>query len=244
MSPMIRGQVARHTKADGPSLRAVPFQPLARVHSPLLSRQQQIRLAAIATELHLPARMVLYREDTQSQWVFIVARGVVKAYRDLPSGRRQVMAFLFPADVLGLAEAGQYVSTAQTVTPAVLYRVRTDELVTMVRCDSDLGFQFLSKVMHELRASFRRSVLVGRRDAVGRFAMFLRMLETHAPHRHPSCIEVPMSRTDTANYLGLSLEAVCRASRSLQKRRIVEFTGVHSARIVDRPAFERLASAL
>ena len=88
----------------GPSLRAIPFGPRAtREVVQLLSKRQQQQLAGIATRLRLPARMVLYREESLADWIFIVAHGVMKSFRDLPSGKRRVMAFLFPDDIFGYA---------------------------------------------------------------------------------------------------------------------------------------------
>lgn len=228
-----------------PSLRAIPFGPGAtREVTQLLSPRQQQQLASIATRLHLPARMVLYREESVAHWVFIISHGVMKSFRDLPSGKRRVTAFLFPHDLFGLAESGHYVNTLQSVTPVTLYRIEMATLTAMLRRDSELEFQFLTKVTHELRESLRRGLIVGRRDAAGRVAMFLRMLEqrTHA-HGNTTHIEIPMNRSDTANYLGLSLEAVSRACRRLERSGVVAFDGLHAARIVNRARFEKLASA-
>lgn len=232
---------------DGlPSLRAVPFeQGGTREVVQLLSKRHQMQLAGVSTRLRLPARMVVYREESVAQWVFIIARGVIKSYRDLPSGKRRVMAFLFQDDIFGLAETGHYVNTTQAVTPVTLYRIEIPTLTAMFRRDSELQFQFLCKVTDVLRSSFRKQILVGRRDAAGRVAMFLRMLEQETCTKgEDSDIDIPMSRSDIANYLGLSLEAVSRACRALEQKGIVDFIGRHSARIVNRPRFDKLTAAL
>src|SRR5262249_41269207 len=93
----------------GPTLRAVPFFAQAG-EGPvsLLTRRQRQRLTEISTRVRVPPRMVLYREDTAATTMFFNAGGVVKTYRDLPSGRRWVTGFLFPEDVFGLAQNGVY----------------------------------------------------------------------------------------------------------------------------------------
>jgi len=229
-----------------PSLRAVSFElGGTRDVVQLLSKRHQLQLAGVSTRLRLPARMVVYREESIAQWVFIIAQGVIKSYRDLPSGKRRVMTFLFQDDIFGLAESGHYVNTTQAVTPVTLYRIELPTLAAMLRRDSELQFQFLCKVTDELRSSFRKQILVGRRDAIGRVTMFLRMLEQQTPHEgDASQIDIPMSRSDMANYLGLSLEAVSRACRALEQKGIVDFIGRHSARIVNRPRFDKLTAAL
>jgi CRP/FNR family transcriptional regulator len=189
--------------------------------------------------------MALYREESVAHWIFIVSHGVMKAYRDLPSGKQRIMAFLFPHDLFGLAESGHYVNTLQSVTAVTLYRIEVATLTAMLHRDSELEFQFLTKVTHELRESLRRGLVIGRRDAVGRVAMFLRMLEQRM-HSHPNTmhIDIPMSRSDMANYLGLSLEAVSRACRTLERTGVVAFDGLHAARVVNRARLDKLAAAL
>ena len=228
----------------GPSLRAVPFGPGMKDVVRLLSPRQRSQIASIATCLQLPPRRLIYREGSVAQCVFIVAHGVAKSFRDLPSGKRRIMAFLFADDVFGLAQSGQYVNSVQTITPVTLYRMRVTTLTDTLRHDADLAFQFVCKLTHELRGSLRHTVIVARRDAVGRVTMFLRMLEQNSAPRHDSKVEIPMSRVDVANYVGLSLEAVSRALKWLEHSRIIAFEGRHKVRVVDRTRFERISAAL
>ena len=228
----------------GPSLRAIPFGPGTKHAVGLLSSRQRSQIARIATAVQYPAGKVVYREGSNAQSVFIIASGTVKLFRDLPSGKRPVMAFLFPDDVFGLAQGGRYVNSAQTITPATLYSMRVATLTDALRHDADLAFQFLCKVTHELTGSLRHTVIVTRRDALGRVTMFLRMLEQDSRHGQDSRIEVPVSRLDVANYLGLSLEAVSRALSQLERDGIIAFEGRRRVRVVDRTRFEKIAAAL
>jgi CRP/FNR family transcriptional regulator len=73
--------------------------------------------------------------------------------------------------------------------------------------------------------------------------MFLKMLEPDSASTRDQLIALPMRRTDIAEYLGLSLEAVSRATRTLAHRKIVAFVGRHSARVRDRAGFESIVAA-
>jgi CRP-like cAMP-binding protein len=210
----------------------------------LLSSDHRAQIANIATVEQIPPRRIVYREGTDAQSVFIVGEGVVKVFRDLPSGRRRVMAFLFADDAFGLAQTGYYVYSVQTITAVKLYRVSLTTLTEALRRDGALASQFLCKVLHELRGALRHNVILARRDAVGRLAMFLRMLEQNAPVRDDSCIHIPMSRADAANYLGLSQESVSRALSRLERSRVITVHGRHELRVLDRQKFETIASAL
>jgi CRP/FNR family transcriptional regulator, anaerobic regulatory protein len=209
----------------------------------LLSKAQRQQVAAIATRLRLRPRTVIYREGTPARWVFIIASGVVKSFRDLPSGKRRIAAFLFPEDIFGLAENGHYLNTAQVVTDVRLYRLPLDDLARLFVRDGELQLQFLCKVTHALRQAQRQKIVLTRRDATGRVAMFLSMLEGRAADGGvTSAISVPMSRSDMANYLGLSLETVSRATASLTRRHTIAFVDRHTVRVVDRVRFDRLVA--
>ena len=229
---------------DAPSLRAVRFGSNGGANPVrLLTAAQRQQLAAIATRIRLRSRSIVYREDTTAGWVFIVASGVVRSFRDLPSGRRRIATFLFPEDIFGLAENGRYVNTTQAVTDVRLYRIPIDPLERLFVEDSQLQLQFLCKVTHVLGQTQRQKIVLTRRDAVGRVAMFLSMLERRAaePEVTPT-ISVPMSRSDVASYLGLSLEAVSRATAALTRRHTIAFVDRHTVRIVDRGFFDKLVA--
>ena len=71
--------------------------------------------------------------------MFICAEGALKSYRDLPSGKRRVMAFWFRDDICGLAENGRYVNTVQTIMPTVCYRLPLSSLVAMLLQEERAG---------------------------------------------------------------------------------------------------------
>jgi CRP-like cAMP-binding protein len=244
---MARPAQATHTHLDsGPSLRGVHFEKETDGSAKaLLTDEQREQLTALATLISLPARTIVYHEESDLAWIFIARQGVLKAFRELPSGKRRVAAFLFPGDVFGLAENGRYVNTVQTITSSVLYRIPNEALTDLLRRDPDLQYQFLAKVTHAIRQGQRHAIVLARRDAAGRFAMFLSMLEKNQlTATHGGWIQLPMSRTDLAEYLGLSLESVSRATSALTRRGIVDFEGGHAAKVVDRARFEKLVNTL
>jgi CRP-like cAMP-binding protein len=231
-----------------PSLNAVPFaRTTADPEMIQLTDRQREQLARIGMRLNLPPRMTIYREAAPAHWVFAVAEGSVKCFRELPSGKRVVGAFLFPRDLFGLAENGRYLNCAQAITRVVLYRLPLKELRVLLMHDAGLQFQFLSKITHELRQAQRRAILLNRRDAAGRLAMFIDGMAAKPasdPVTTHEDVVLPMTRSDIAAFLGLSLECVSRASAELERRGMVKFTGRHIVRIIDPPRFSKLVAAL
>ena len=231
-----------------PSLNAVPFgRTTADPDVIQLTDRQREQLARIGMRLNLPARMTIYREAAPAHWVFAVAEGTVKCFRELPSGKRVIGAFLFPRDLFGLAENGRYINCAQAITRVVLYRLPIRELRVLLMHDAGLQFQFLSKITHELRQAQRRTILLNRRDAAGRLAMFINGMSVNSAPESATAeqdVVLPMTRSDIAAFLGLSLESVSRASAELERRGMVKFTGRHIVRIVDPSRFSKLVAAV
>jgi CRP-like cAMP-binding protein len=229
------------------SLGAVPFlKTAAETDTIELTTRQREQLMQIGVRLRLPARKVIYREGAAADSVFAVMEGVVKSYRELPSGKRSLCAFLFPRDLFGLAEQGGYVNCTQAVTPVIVYRLAISQLMLLLKSDADLQFQFLAKVTHELRESQRRAVLINRRDAAGRLAMFIELMAARRDRstRRERAVPLPMSRTDIANFIGLSLESVSRAAKELQRRDLVTFENPHLVRILDVARLAEVAAAV
>lgn len=231
------------TSRRGPSLHAIPFmRPIDGGPVELLSEAQRQQLARISTVEQFGPRTIIYRAGGAASSLYIIGEGALKSYRDLPSGRRRIAAFLFARDIFGLAKAGRYVNTVQAMTPVMLYKLEFEALADVFKQDSELELRFLCKAVHELREAQHHTIIVGRRLATGRVAMLLHMLERNAAEPPgPNGILVPMTRSDMADYVGLSLEAVVRAIRRLERQGILQFVDRHHVRILDRHRFEALA---
>ena len=229
----------------GPALRALPFFRPDQPAVPRLTDDQRQRLLGIATRIDIRPRGFVYREHTVSGAVFVCGEGAIKSFRDLPSGRRRVVGFLFRGDIFGLAENGRYVNSTQATMPSMCYRLPLAQLVPILLQDPHLEFNMLLKITHELRQAQRHNILICSRSAKVRLAACLKMLETSPlPPTQPGTIPVPMTRTDIADYLGLTIESVSRATRELTSAGIIKFQGTRAVRILNREKFEELATVV
>ena len=213
------------------------------VSRPLLTDSQRRRLAEAATKLQLPARSIIYRDGEPADSVFINGGGVVISFKDMPSGKRRVAGFRYYADLFGLADHGKYVNTTRAVTPVIIYKIPIETLTAMLRQDADLEFQFVCKLVHELRQSQRKAIIVARRDAPGRIAMFVDMLRRTPVNegRPQDVVEMPMTRSDIGDFLNLAHESVSRACKRLGNMGIIEFKK-GTAHILDRARFDKLVA--
>jgi CRP-like cAMP-binding protein len=205
-----------------------------------LTPAEQALLAVISTVVRFRRGERIYAEGVSASAVFNIIAGVVKSYRVLPGGRRHIVGFHFADDVIGLAENGTYVNSAEAVTAVSLYRIPTAPLEARLRNHPNLDFQVISKLCHELREAQRHAFLLSKQHASAKVGLFLQMLETHRAARGEAVGEVhlQMSRRDIAAYIGVSPEAVTRSLRDLVNRGAITLRDRRHVQIIDRGRLE------
>jgi len=239
--------VKTHPIEFGPSLRGIPFglTPPGPLMRRLLTPRQQKLLASISTRVTASPRQVVYRADTAAAAVFICTSGALKTYRDLPSGKRRILAFVFPDDMCGLASNGRYVNTVEALTKTSLYQIPLTTLAPVLQQDAELQWQFLCKVAHELREAQRRAVLMSGRSATGRLATFIKLMETQGlPCAAKNFIPLPMSRSDIADYLGLTTETVSRTFTQLKTSGAISLQEGNKIQITDMDSIYDMAEGV
>jgi len=227
-----------------PFIAAAPFEQTKSGRTvQLLSAGEIGRLAQIAAIVRFPKGARLYEEGEKADCVYNVIEGEVKMFSALPSGQYRIVAFLSAGDLLGLSENGRYVSSAQAITRVRAYRLPLTDLKKLLRSDPELEYSFLCKLCHELRVARFHTITLCRHDADGKLAMFLTELDSdHSVSKKSSApIFLPMTRSDVAAYLGLSLEAVSRSFRKLQRDGVIRLNDRHNVEITDRARFDHIA---
>lgn len=185
----------------------------------------------------VPAGELLFSQGDKAETVFEVLSGMVRLYRLLPDGRRQVTGFLTAGQLLGLAPEGTCVFTADTITEVSFCRYKRDAFERLI--DEVPGFarRLLAVTSHELHAAQDQMVLLGRKSASEKVASFLLML----PARQND-IDVPMTRGDIADYLGLTVETVSRTLTRLRQDGLIALPVPTRIQVLDRKGLENLAS--
>jgi CRP/FNR family transcriptional regulator len=171
------------------------------------------------------AGQAVFWEGDPSTHAFQIAEGCLRAYRILPDGRRAVTAFIFAGEVLGVSFQGPYLYTAQAVTPVRLRRISLSRLHE-ARESPALGRLLLTRIYEEIRSAHNLITLLGQLSAEERVANFLvSTARRTAQDEGPVVIELPMSRRDIADYLGLTIETVCRALSKFKRRGLIALEG-------------------
>lgn len=183
------------------------------------------RLDAIAKEMNFEPRQIIFIEGDPAAFVFSLTRGMVGVSKALPDGRRQITGFLYPGDFLGISLHNAHVYSAEALTGVTLRRFPRSKLRTLFDEFPTLEIHLLSLTANELAAAQDQMLLLGRKSAQERVASFLLMLARRAnvPYDPGRSLELPMSRLDIADYLGLSAETVSRTFSTFRARGLIDY---------------------
>jgi CRP-like cAMP-binding protein len=229
-----------------PTVTAIPLRERSRGQPiSVLTAADKAALTSISSVVELRKGGIAYRAQASADSIYNLVQGVVKTVVSLPGDTRHVSGFHFPGDIFGLTEQGEYIDTAEAIVPTVAYRIPVGALEELLLSDSALGMRLTHRLVHALRVKHRHALLLCRHDAVGKIAMFLRMLEGRGRARGPrATIYFPMTRSDAADYVALTLEAVSRAFNLLEKKDIVSFVDRHHFHILDHGRLDALSAGM
>jgi CRP-like cAMP-binding protein len=158
------------------------------------------------------ARDHVFLDGDRASHIYRVEVGHVCIYRMVHDGRRQVIDFAYPGDFIGLGALGTHAANAQATTKARIRCVPVAALHDVVRSDQRLGFELYEAMSRELLQARELLFTVSQRTAAERLAGFLLALSRRNERRgdHTGEIVLPMTRTDIADFLGLTIETVSR----------------------------------
>jgi CRP/FNR family transcriptional regulator, nitrogen fixation regulation protein len=201
-------------------------------------------LAPAATNIQVHRDGDIIAQGGRAEYCFQIVTGCVRTVRLLEDGRRQVGEFLLPGDIFGWEMAGAHEFAAEAVTPATLRRFRLGAIEERADEDRVFAHHMRRYTAEQVRTARGRLVLLGRKTAAERIASFL--LEMHERLRcsGAAAFELPMSRADMADYLGLTIETVSRGLTELRRRGTiaVERTriAIHDGHALGAAGYDRL----
>jgi CRP/FNR family nitrogen fixation transcriptional regulator len=161
----------------------------------------------------------IYGEGEPADYVYKVISGAVRTYRVLNDGRRQVAAFYLPGEVFGLELGDQHASSAEALANSKILFLRRSTLLNVSRRNGEIGRELLTLTARELRRAQDHTLLLIK-SAQERVAAFL--LEMAQRLSGTTMVELPMSRQDIADYLGLTIETVSRTLTQLEEDATIE----------------------
>jgi CRP-like cAMP-binding protein len=182
-----------------------------------------------------PGRVLFWQDDHQRQEIEVV-KGVVRAVRLLENGSRQILAFYWPGDTIYPTAAQLQCYTAEAVTACRLRYPTSRSNSNAVAVWSSGSDQVLKEMLALVLA-------IGKKCTVPRIAWFLLRVRKHLP-ADPRRLEsqlLLLPRADIADYLGTSIETVCRTLHDFQSKGLISLPTRKTIRFTNLAGLERIA---
>ncbi len=178
-------------------------------------------------------------------FVASVVTGVASLTQTMADGRRQMVGLLLPSDFLGRPGRGQAAYDVTAVTDLVMCCFRKKPFEAMMVKTPHIAHRLLDMTLDELDAAREWMLLLGRKRAREKIASFLAILARRETAlqgmRATTNIEVPLTREEMADYLGLTLETVSRQMTALKRDGLIITTGKRGVHIPDLAALQEAA---
>lgn len=196
-------------------------------------------LGLMGAPMRFVRNIEIYGEDEPAEYLYQVVSGAVRTYRMLDDGRRQISAFHLPGDIFGLEAGDVHRSSAETISDAQVLFVKRSAVMARAEHEKDLAKQLWTLTVRELQRVQEHSLVLVK-NAEERVAGFL--LEMAGRNSGAAAIELPMSRQDIADYLGLTIETVSRTFTQLAQSGTIALETSRRILFRNRAALNRLSA--
>ncbi|WP_370693839.1 helix-turn-helix domain-containing protein [Methylobacterium sp. NEAU K] len=168
----------------------------------------------------------IYGEGEDAEFVYKVIVGAVRTHKVLGDGRRLITGFHLPGGLFGFEQGEHHRDTAEALsdTRVLIFRRRQIERAAAQR--AEVACQLWGMAANGLRHAQDHMLLLGRRSALERVAAFL--LDVDARLGGTGTFDLPMTRRDIADYLGLTIETVSRTVSQLEGERALQRSGTRT----------------
>jgi len=216
--------------ASVPTFRSIATKftpaPARTPPAPAKNRDDEIDFTPIeasAREVKFHANQAIYFEGDDAEHCFKVMSGTVRLCKITDDGRRQIAAFVGAGGFFGWTGAEVHKYAAEAVTDVVLAKFPCARVDAAAASNPQFGRRLLGLITTQLHAAQEHLLLLGRKTAGERLATFLLDLvcRRHGETAQKGRVVLPMSRTDIADYLGLTVETVSRTLSSLRSQRVI-----------------------
>lgn len=217
-------------------IASVP-RPLTRTGPPTRGLELVGAIQCMGTAMAFAADAEIYGESEPADYLYKVVSGAVRTYKVLIDGRRQVGGFYLPGDIFGLETGEEHTFSAEAITESKVLVINHSALIARARTDQDVAFQLWELTGRELRR-LQEHLLLLIKNAPERVAAFL--LTMAERFSDDNSVDLPMSRRDIADHLGLTIETVSRSLTLIENTGAVEFPSRRRFVLHDRSALTRL----
>jgi CRP/FNR family nitrogen fixation transcriptional regulator len=207
---------AMHTQG---SIQSRTFNPQIKPKLPATDATAGGAIAMMGAPMTFKRNVEIYGENEPAEYLYQVVSGAVRTYKVLADGRRQIGAFYVPGDVFGLETGELHHFSAEAMTESKVLVVKRSSLVALAARDTQVAGQLWTITARELERA-QQHFLALIKTAEERVVGFL--LDMASRVSGSNRFELPMSRQDIADYLGLTIETVSRTMTHLESAAAIE----------------------
>lgn len=203
-------------------------------------------LEQIVSHRRFAPGQAIFEESEAADYVYNVSNGDVCLYKLLADGRRQITGFLRAGDFFGLVKQDVYAYGAEAIDDVELCCMRIVDLERLLREMPAVRDRLLDMSRDEMAAAQEQMLLLGRKSAREKVLSFLLL---RAKHDHDlddseaAVLDLPMSRSDIADYLGLTIETVSRTFTALKEEGLIDLPSAQHVVLSNLEAIEAAANA-
>jgi CRP/FNR family transcriptional regulator, nitrogen fixation regulation protein len=179
----------------------------------------------------------IYGENEPADYLYKIVSGTVRTYKVLLDGRRQIGAFHLPGDIFGFETGDEHTFSAEAITNCKIIVIKRSAVMALAARDNEVAREMRALTARELQRVQEHS-LVLIKSAEERVAGFLLEMAGRVPAG--ATVELPMSRQDIADYLGLTIETVSRTLKVLEDAAAIEVARRRRILLRNRSALRRL----
>ena len=182
----------------------------------------------------------IFGEGEPADCLYRVVSGAVRTLRVLTDGRRQINEFHFAGDLFGLEATAEHRLTAEAIGDSRVLVVRRRAVMELAARDPAVAGRFWAMATQGLRRSQDHILMLGRKSAAERVATFL--VDCVRRAEAGDTLELPMSRQDIADFLGLTIETVSRTLTQLQGDGLISLPSYRRVVLHNLRALTRLSA--
>jgi CRP/FNR family nitrogen fixation transcriptional regulator len=198
-------------------------------------------LAALGTIIRFERNNTIFSEGTAADHSYKVISGAVRLSKMMSDGRRQIAEFALPGDFFGINWLDEHAMTAEALNDVTVVCYARGRLERLGDENREVRAELFSSLRHDLWAAQNHLVILGRQSAMERVASFLIQLADRNRGAEKATIDIPMTRQDIADFLGLTIETVCRMLTRLKVSGIVGIPNRHAIVVRNSAALKRAA---
>lgn len=195
----------------------LPFEAIGKLTGIAPVDEAEDALQRIGTMARFGRDTTIFNEGDPVQFCYKIVSGAVRRCKHTVNGRRQISDFLLAGDCFGFLQFGRYNCTAEAIRDAVVIAYPQIQVERLTRTMPGMGHRLVVLMSERLTSMQDHLVRLGHQAAKERVASFLLLLCERLGAKEGECFDIPMNRQDMADYLGLTVETVCRALSELKR---------------------------